>query len=123
MLNKLFLVYPSLLFTSFSFLPGHVLVCLKPMTFQVAGYVSGCMYVCIEALELFTKLKLQNQPRLLGRAVAAGREKDYRKVMWQRWAKQGKSSQPQPYRQPSGRHFQVNQCFSPCVSAALNQFP
>lgn len=64
MINKLILIYPSLLFTSFSFLPGYVLVNLKATAFQVTGFtfLVVCMYVCIEALELFTKVKLQNQP-------------------------------------------------------------
>lgn len=46
------------------------------------------MYVCIEALELFTKLKLQNQPHVPGRAAAAGKEKDYQKAMWWRRTEQ-----------------------------------
>lgn len=84
MINKLILIYPSLLFTSFSFLPGYVLVNLKATAFQVTGFtfLVICMYVCIEALELFTKVKLQNQPHVPRRAVAAGREKDYQKIMW-----------------------------------------
>lgn len=36
MLNKLFLVYPSLLFNSFYFLLGQVLVPLKAKAFKVA---------------------------------------------------------------------------------------